>query len=480
MADNTSHNQFRPPIVAVMGHIDHGKTTLLDRIRTANIAAREAGGITQHISAYQTLVSLKSGKTSAITFIDTPGHAAFSTMRSRGAQVTDMVVLVISGVEGIMAQTKESIKEIKASNVPVIVAMTKMDLPNVSPEKVKGQLVELELTPEEYGGQIAVVPVSAKTGQGINDLLDLIMLNAEVMELKNETNLPLEAVIVESKMDQNRGPVAMSIVKKGVLKLGDVVYAENIACKVKSLLDSSGKPISEAFPSTPVEILGFESVPAVGAIITPVSHQPPVVTKPASLATVGETATSKLPIVIKADVAGTLEALLNSFSDDVVIVHSGVGPVSDNDVFLAQAAKAQIFAFSVPVPKFIKNLADNAKVSIFESKIIYEIIEEIQAQVLRLLDPTIEETILGEAKVIAEFSINKVRIAGVKITKGELSKGDAIHLKRDDKIIKESKIEGIHQAKTTIDKAKVGNEYGMTFRPYIDFKLNDVIIAYKS
>lgn len=473
-------NQFRPPIVAVMGHIDHGKTSLLDRIRTANIATREAGGITQHISAYQTTVRLKSGKTPTITFIDTPGHAAFSTMRSRGAQVTDIVILVISGVEGIMAQTKESIKEIRASNVPVIVAMTKMDLPNASPEKIKGQLVEAELTPEEYGGQVAVVPVSAKTGQGIDELLELIMLNSEIMELKNEPAKPLEAVIIESKMDQNRGPVAIAIVKKGTLKLSDVIYAENIVCKVKSLLDSSGKPISEAYPSTPVEILGFESVPAVGVVITPVSHQPSVIVKTPSLAVTIESATSKLPIVIKADVKGTLEALLNSFSDDVVIVHSGVGPVSDNDVFLAQAAKAQIFAFNVPVPKFIKNLADNAKVSVFESKIIYEIIEEIQTQVLRLLDPTIEETTLGEGKIIAEFSIDKVRIAGVKITKGEMVKGDTIHLKRDALIIKESKIEGIHQAKATIDKIKTGNDCGMTFRPYIDFKLNDVIIAYKS
>ncbi|MCX6727127.1 MAG: GTP-binding protein, partial [Candidatus Shapirobacteria bacterium] len=308
-------NQFRPPIVAVMGHIDHGKTTLLDRIRTANIAAREAGGITQHISAYQTTVKLKSGKTPTITFIDTPGHAAFSTMRSRGALVTDMVVLVISGVEGIMAQTKESIKEIKASNIPVIVAMTKMDLPNVSPEKVKGQLVEAELTPEEYGGQVAVVPVSAKTGLGIDELLELIMLNAEIMELKNEPNLPLEAVIIESKMDQSRGPVAMAIVKKGTLKPGDMIFAENIACKVKSLLDSSGKPITTALPSTPVEILGFESVPAVGAVITLVSHEPTIIksTQAVSL----DQSTTKLPIVIKADVRGTLEALLNSFSDDV-------------------------------------------------------------------------------------------------------------------------------------------------------------------
>jgi len=204
MTSNQTTTKFRPPIVAVMGHIDHGKTTLLDKIRNANIAARESGGITQHISAYQTTVTLKSGKTGTITFVDTPGHAAFCHMRSRGAQATDLIILVISAQDGIMAQTKECIKEIKTSSVPVIVAMTKMDLEGVSPEKVKGQLVEAELTPEEYGGQIAVVPVSAKTGQGIDELLELVLLNAEIMELKNESDLPLEAIIIESKLDKNR------------------------------------------------------------------------------------------------------------------------------------------------------------------------------------------------------------------------------------------------------------------------------------
>jgi len=299
------------------------------------------------------------------------------------------------------------------------------------------------------------------------------------MELKNESDLPLEAIIIESKLDKNRGPVATCIVKQGTLRLGDTIFAENISCKIKSLLDSNGKPISQAVPSTPVEILGFTTVPPVGVVITSDSRpQSPVIKTQA--VTSENSNTVKLPIVIKADVQGTLEALLNSFSDDVVVVHSGVGPVLDNDVFLASAAKAQIFAFNVSVPKFIKNLADNQKVPIFESKIIYEIIEEIQTQVLKLLDPTIEETILGEGQLIAEFSINKVRIAGLKIIKGEITKGDSIHLKRDDIIIKESKIEGIHQAKMTVDKVKAGNDCGVTFKPYIDFKLNDVIIAYKS
>ena len=475
-----TQSKFRPPVVAVMGHIDHGKTSLLDKIRSANVAKKEAGGITQHISSYQTTVKLKNGKQGTITFIDTPGHAAFANMRVRGAQATDIAVLVISASDGIMAQTKESIKAIKAANLPVIVAMNKIDLPDASPEKVKGQLVEADLTPEEYGGQVALVPVSAKTGQGIEDLLDLILLNAEIMELKNEPNVPLAAFIIESRLDKARGPVASLIVRQGTLRLGDVVYAGQIACKVKALIDSDGQNIKEAPPSMPVEVLGFEKTPSIGALVTPVrqdiSTMPAVVPKDNRASTLEN---PRLPIVVKADVQGTLEALMGSFSDDVQVIASGVGPVSDNDIFVAQAAKAQVFAFNVTTPRFIKNLADNEKVLIFESKIIYEIIENIQAQVLKLLDPTIEDTILGEGKIIAEFKIEKVRIAGIQVYKGEMSKGDAIHLKRDGQIIKDTKIEGIHQAKATLDKVKATTECGMTFKPYVDFKLNDVIIAYK-
>jgi translation initiation factor IF-2 len=457
-----------------MGHIDHGKTTLLDKIRGTSVAAREAGGITQHISAYQAIVKLKSGKTATITFLDTPGHAAFCQMRARGTQITDLVVLVVSAVDGVMAQTKECIKEIKKSGVPVIIAMTKMDLPGASPEKIKGQLVELELTPEDYGGQTSLVPVSAKTGEVIEKLLELILLNAEVMELKDESLLPLEAVVIESLLDKSRGPVATLIVRKGTISLGDQIFAENISCKIKAM------SVDPATPSTPVEILGFESVPPVGSKVTssPTAIQEKLIEN--RLNQTRTDGTPRLPIVVKADVQGTLEALLGSLSDDVFLVSSGVGTVTDNDIFLASSAKAQIFAYNVSVPRFIRNLADNEKVPLFESKIIYEIIEDIQAQVLRLLDPTIEETTLGEAKIIAEFKIEKVRIAGIDVIKGEISSGNCIHLRRDDAIIKDTKVEGIHQAKLIVDKAKLGSQYGITFKPYIDFKIGDVIIAYKS
>ncbi len=474
-----SANKYRPPIVAVMGHIDHGKTTLLDNIRNANVAARESGGITQHITSYQTNVKLKNGKSGLITFIDTPGHAAFCAMRARGANVTDLAVLVISATDGIMAQTKECIKQIRDSNIPVIVALTKYDLETRQPEMVKGQLVEMDLTPEEYGGQVAVIPVSAKNGTGIEELLDLILLNAEIMELKDESEAPLEAVVIESKLDKARGPVASVIIKKGTLKLGDQFFVETTPGKVKALLDSDGKNIREASPSMPVEILGFETVPMVGAIISSTPHEL-LLEKTISHKVALDPDVPHLNVVIKADVEGTLEALKNSLSDDVNLIYTGVGPVNDNDIIAAKTAHAELFAFNVPVSKTIKNLADNEKVHIFESKIIYEIIEDIQAQVLKMLDPTIEDTILGEGNIIAEFKIEKVRIAGIKVTKGELTKNDTIHLLRDGKIIKNTQIEGIRQAKDIVEKVKVGHDCGMTFRPYVDFKVGDAIIAYKN
>ncbi|MDD4785007.1 MAG: GTP-binding protein [Candidatus Shapirobacteria bacterium] len=475
----TKNQLTRPPIVAVMGHIDHGKTTLLDKIRSTNIWKKEAGGITQHIGAYQAKFTEKNGQIKLITFIDTPGHAAFINMRACGAKVTDMVVLVVSAVEGIMPQTKECLEHIKKCDLPFIVAMNKMDLENASPDKVKGQLVELGYTPEDYGGQTAVIPVSAKTGKGIEELMEMILINAEVLELKADPNACLEAVIIESRLDKSRGPVASLIVKNGTIKLGDIVYSEDIYCKVKALIDYNGQSLKEAGPSTPVEVLGFEKVPPVSSLVT---YQKEICNniKECKVLLESTEENPKLKVILKADVKGTLEALENSFNDDVIVISSGIGAVSDNDVFMAEAAKAQIFAFNVSTPKHISQIAEAAKVRIFESKIIYEIIEDIQNQVLKLLEPTIDETVLGEGNIIAEFKIDKVRIAGLKCHKGEISKGDLIHLKRDGKIIKDTKVEGIRQGKNIVDKLKSGNDCGMTFKPYIDFKVGDDIIAYKN
>ncbi len=460
---------FRPPIVAVMGHVDHGKTSLLDKIRSTDVVKGEAGGITQHIGAYQV---------KDITFIDTPGHAAFCDMRSRGAQITDIVILVVAATEGLMPQTKECLEYIRKSNLTFIVAMNKMDLEGASPEKIKGQLVEAGFTPEEYGGQTAVVPVSAKSGQGIDKLLDLIKLNAEIMELESEPKAPLQAFIIESKLDKSRGPVASLIVQKGTLNLGDIVYADNVLCKVKAIVNDKGINIKSAGPSTPVEVLGFELVPCVGSTVTPEKHEPTTIE--CKVRYEYDENNPKLKVILKADVEGTLQALKHSFSDDVYILSEGVGAVTDTDVFMADTGKAQIFAFNVNTPKQILKLAETNQVKVFQSKIIYEIIENVQAQVLKMLEPTIDETVLGEGLIKAEFKIDKVRIAGMQCTKGEISKGDLIHLKRDGKIIKDTKVEGIHQGKNIIEKIKSGTDCGITFKPYVDFKVNDVIIAYKN
>ena len=460
----------RFPVVAFMGHIDHGKTSLLDKIRSTNVFSREAGGITQHIGAYQA---------KDITFIDTPGHAAFTAMRQRGAQITDIVVLVVAATEGIMPQTKESIKHIQEAKLPFVVAMNKMDLDTASPEKVKGQLVELGITPEDYGGQTAVIPVSAKTGEGIDKLLELILLNAEIMELKSEPQADLEAFIIESRLDKSRGPVASLIVKKGTLNLGDIVYAEDISCKVKAMIDYNGKNVKTAGPSTPVELLGFEKVPAVGTLVT--SDKKEKTTKEEVLdktKIVDDEDNPKLKIILKADMQGTLEALKNTFSDEVLLLSQGIGAITDNDVFMAQTSNAQIFAFNVKTPKQIIKLANTHKVKLFESKIIYEIIENIQGQVLKMLEPTIDEDISGEGTVKAEFKIDKVRIAGLVCDKGEIKVGDTVHLQRAGKIIKDTKVEGIRQGKDIVEKVKAGNDCGITFKPYVDFKLNDVIMSY--
>jgi len=467
--------QTRPPIVTFMGHIDHGKTTLLDKIRQENTWNKEIGGITQHVSAYQIAIG-KTGK--KITFIDTPGHAAFKKMRQRGGLVTDIVVLVIAATDGIMAQTKECISLIKELDLPLIVALNKTDLSSASPDLVKGQLAECELLPEEYGGQIACIPVSGKTGQGIDKLLDMILLTADVLELKSEPEAPLEAYIIESIVDKNKGSVATAIVKKGTLSLGDTFYIGQTENKAKALYDYSGKTVKSVNPSDPVQILGFQNLPPIGELITDVpidTSKPDTTTTNQALV---EEDTPKIPAIVKADTVGTLEALLSSLSDDVLILSSGVGPITDNDIFLASSSNAQIFAFNLKISPSVSNLAKAEGVTIVSSSIIYEILENIEKQVLKMLEPTIDEQVVGLGQIIAEFKIDKVRIAGVKCTSGRLKKDDQVHLKRGDEIIKDTKIDNIRQGKIDVDQIKVGNDCGITFKPYVDFKEGDVIISY--
>jgi translation initiation factor IF-2 len=355
--------------------------------------------------------------------------------------------------------------------------MNKSDLPGAAPEKVKGQLVEVGFTPEEYGGQVPLIPVSAKTGQGIDELLESIILHADILELENKPEEHLEAYRIESKIDKARGPVASAVLRQGTLSLGDYFYIGSEKTKVKALLDFQGKNIKSAYPSDPIEILGLTFAPDAGSRLSPEAYEIKAAA-PSPRPSMLDPDSPKLPIVAKADTQGTLQALLGSLSDDVVVVHSGIGPISDNDIFLAESSKAQIIAFNVPTPSSVAKLADNQKVNILSSRIIYELLENLEAQVLKLLEPTIDENILGEATIMAEFKIEKVRIAGCRVSKGVLSKGDTIHLLRDGKIIKDSKIDSIRQGKNDVESIKSGNECGLTFKPYIDFKLNDAIISY--
>lgn len=464
--------QKRPPVITIMGHVDHGKTSLLDAIRKTSVALHETGGITQHIGAYQV-----THGDSTITFIDTPGHAAFSSMRSRGANVTDIVVLVVAASEGVKPQTVESIQHIHAAGVQYIVALTKMDLPDANPEMVKAQLTEHEVFVEGYGGDIVAVPVSVKKGEGIDKLLEMISLLAEMKELTADPDAPIDGVVIESKKDPGKGSVASILVRNGTLHVGDSIYAQETLCKVRAMFNDLGKQVKAATPSMPVEVIGWEEVPSVGAHIAS--------TKELAVAKVKEELaelppeTNKLVLILKSDVAGTLQAIEQSLGDDVVILSKGVGDVNDTDVELAEATKAKILAFRVKVAGSAKKQAEIAGVKIKQYTIIYDLLEDIQKQIMKILEPTIDEVELGVADVIAVFDIDEERIAGCKVRTGEISKGHLYHVKRADAIIADPRLKSIRKSKENVDACKAGTECGILFRAYNDVQVGDVIVSYK-
>lgn len=471
-----------PPVVAVLGHVDHGKTTLLDKIRKSNLASREAGGITQHIGAYQVIHKGKK-----ITFIDTPGHSAFIKMRARGAEATDLVVLVVAADEGVKPQTLESLKHIKAAKTPYLVAITKADLPNVIVDSVKKDLAENGIQVEGFGGDIVAVPVSAKTGKGIDELLEMVLLLAEMAELKADPKGALEAVVIESKLDRARGPVGTVLVKNGTLRLKDEIVAGKASAKVKAMIDENGKRVKQAGPGKPVEILGFKELPPVGSQVTKIggkkSLEPDLVkavTKKEPSESVEENQEAKkLRIILKADTAGTLEAILASLPEEVEIIFSGIGDVNDSDVLLASATNSFLLGFNIKIPAQIKKLAQTEGVKIETYKIIYELLEEIEKKALKVLEPTPNEEELGQAKIIAEFGINKEKIAGCQVSQGRIDKGDKLHLRRGKEIIGDCKIKSMKQGKKDVDKAKEGEEFGALLTPPLDFKLGDMLVSFR-
>lgn len=445
----------RPPIVVILGHVDHGKTSLLDALQKSSIAAREVGGITQSTRAFQLQSPI------AVTFIDTPGHAAFSQMRSRGGKLADIAILVISASDGVMPQTKESIQTIKAAGIPMIVAFNKIDLPEAQVDRVKGQLAENEVIVESYGGQIPSVEISAKTGKGLPELLEMIQLVAEMDMPKADTEGELEAIVLESKMDPKKGPTAVVIVKNGTLHLGQTLPTG----KIKALTSTTGEVLKEAGPSLPVEVLGLTSVLAVGSDIKN-GNTSPVIAKIAKPGT--------LNIILRADVAGSLEAILASLDPAIDVILSGTGDISESDVTLSQTAGASVVGFNVGISGSVAKLAETEKIVLRNYKIIYELLDAVE----KLLHQDSLETVGGKANILAEFKYENLRVAGCKATEGEIKKGDLVRVMRGPIAVGETKFKSLRIGKSEVTIVKKDQEFGAILVPYLDFKVGDVIIAY--
>ncbi|MGD0576909.1 MAG: translation initiation factor IF-2 [Candidatus Staskawiczbacteria bacterium] len=483
----------RPPVVVVLGHVDHGKSSLLEAIRDFKITSKESGGITQHIGAYEIEMPDKR----KITFIDTPGHEAFSAMRARGAEVADIALLVVDAAQSVQPQTKEAITAIKRAEIPMIVVLNKIDLPNANPEKIKGELSKIDVAVESYGGTIPSVEVSAKEKTGIDELLEMILLVADMQNLKAETNVPCEGLIIESYMDGSKGPVATAIVKKGILRAKDIIATDLALAKVKSVKDFQDKEIKEAFPSQPVIILGFEKVPAVGEkfksyktekeAMAEIKKEEP---KREIGSTVLEVAGDRkvLNIILKADVFGSLEAiegmLKNLPQDKVVlrILKSEVGEINETDAKLAEMSKAAIIGFRVKISpsvmKFMKNDLDK-KLRIRTFDIIYELIQDVRQGLEKTLEPEVVRTDVGKLRTLLVFWGEKNRqIVGGKITEGEFKKGLKLEIFRDEKKVGSGRIINLQKDKKDIDLLKKGAEAGILFEGNVTIEKGDILVAY--
>ena len=495
----------RAPVVTVMGHVDHGKTSLLDAIRSTDVAAGEAGGITQHIGAYQ--VTAPSG--AKITFIDTPGHAAFTAMRARGAKVTDIVVLVVAADDGVMPQTVEAIHHAKAAKVPIIVAINKIDKPDAKPERVRTELLQHEIQVESLGGDVVDVEVSATKKINIDKLLEMIGLQAEILDLKANPDRPAEGTVIEAKLDRGRGPVATVLIQRGTLRVGDLVVAGAEWGRVRALVSDTGEPIESAGPSTPVEVLGFSGTPDAGDRLAVVENEARAreVTdyrarqkreKTAARATgmrgsleqmMAQAKTSgrkEFPLVIKADVQGSLEAIIGALdklgTDEVAarVLHAGVGGISESDVTLAEASGVPIIAFNVRANKEAREAAERAGIEIRYYNIIYDLVDDVKKAMSGLLAPTLRETMLGNAQILEIFKVSKVgNIAGCRVTDGTVERGANVRLIRDNVVIHEGKLSQLKRFKDDAREVGAGMECGMAFENYQDMRQGDVIECYR-
>ncbi|MFZ5473991.1 MAG: translation initiation factor IF-2, partial [Pseudomonadota bacterium] len=486
----------RAPVVTVMGHVDHGKTSLLDSIRRARVAAGEAGGITQHIGAYH--VDTPKGM---ITFLDTPGHEAFTAMRARGAKVTDIVILVVAADDGVMPQTKEAIHHAKAAGVPIVVAVNKIDKPEANPERIRQEVSSEGVVPEEWGGDAMFIDVSAKTGVGIDQLLDAVLLQAEVLELKAPVDAPAKGVVVESRLDKGRGPVATVLVQSGTLRRGDVILAGTAFGRVRAMLDENGKPVEAAGPAIPVEIQGLSDVPNAGedVLVLPDERKAREIAlfrqgkfrdvrlakqQAAKLESMfeqmGEGEVKTLPLIIKADVQGSYEGLahaLSKLSTDEVkvnIIHAAVGAVSESDVNLAIASKAVIIGFNVRADAQARKLAEASGVDIRYYNIIYDAVDDVKAALSGLLSPEKKETVLGMAEVRQVFRISKVgTVAGCMVTEGLVKRTAHVRVLRDNVVIHTGELDSLKRFKEDVKEVKAGYDCGLSIKNFNDIEEGD-------
>lgn len=479
----------RPPIVAVLGHVDHGKTTLLDYIRQTSVAAGEHGGITQRIGAYQ--IENRGQKTEdgnasrVITFIDTPGHEAFMKMRARGATVADIAILVVAADDSVKPQTKESIRIIKEADIPMIVAVNKTDLPSSNVDKVKQDLARNEVQVEGFGGEIPVVLLSAKTGIGVDELLEKIMSLAKTLSLQNNPNDPVEAVVIETHVDKGKGMVASVIVKAGTLTPGTQLFEGEVEiAKVRALFDEKGASVKEAPPGKPVEVLGCTKLPEVGSVLhqmpLPKVGSVPEIKKQEALVDflAFKPAEKSLNIVLKGDTAGSLEAIVASLGKGAVIVNQGVGDINEADILLAKSTGAFVIGFNTKAGGSVTKLAETEGVVVRNYTIIYELLDELNEAISGMQEVLTRERELGKGTIIAEFPFDGKRVAGVKIASGRLAKGDQVKVMRDEAEVARARIKSLRRGKEEATKAETGVECGILFDGKVDFELGDAIIAF--
>ena len=489
----------RPPVITVMGHVDHGKTSLLDAIRKTNVTSREAGGITQHIGAYKVNYQGKQ-----IVFLDTPGHEAFTAMRARGAQVTDVAILVVAADDGVMPQTIEAINHAKAAKVPIIVAINKIDRPGANPDHVKQQLAEHELIPEDWGGDTIMVPVSAHQKTGISDLLEMILLVAEMQELKANPNLPAHGTIIEAQLDKGRGPVATVLVQRGTLHIGDTIIAGTSYGKVRAMINDRGEKVKKALPSTPVEVLGLNDVPAAGDILDSTDEKTARGVAEKRIAKkkeeeiklnskvslddlfqrIKEGEIKELNIVVKADVQGTIEALkasLEKIKNDevkVAVVHAGVGAITESEVMLPSAANALILGFNVRPVAHGRKAAETEKVDVRTYRVIYDALNDVEAAIKGMLAPKFKEVIQGRVEIRQLITISKLKIAGCYVVEGKVTNSSKVRVVRDGIVVHEGVIESLRRFKDDVKEVAQGFECGITLEKFSDLKEGDIFEVY--